>query len=140
MSEPFPFVLISLMDAWDVMFGCSTQHLMDQLKVHITRKSWFRAPYFDSPSSDGADYNNVSGEFNFGGESIFSGDFIFSSGSTDGDSECVDVDIVNDGDLEATEFFTFAMFPKDSAVNVCVPSADVYIEDEDGKCIYFVFG
>ena len=46
--EPFPFVLISLMDAWDVMFGCSTQHSMDQLKVHITRKSWVRALYLTS--------------------------------------------------------------------------------------------
>jgi len=63
---------------------------------------------------------------------------MFSSGFADRHSECVDVDIVNDGDLEATEFFTFAMFPKDSAVNVCVSAADVYIEDEDGKCIYFV--
>ena len=73
-----------------------------------------------SCSSDGDDYNSVSGEF------------IFSSGSTDGDSECVDIGIVNDDVLEATELFTLSLFSNDSAVDVCVQTADVYIDDEDG--------
>ena len=111
------------MDAWDVMFGCSTQHLMDQLKVRTYQKGElgqiiiFRA----SPSSDGDDYNRISGQF------------IFSSGSTDGNSECVDVGILNDDVLEATEFFTFALSFNDLAVDTDIPAADVYIEDEDSK-------
>ena len=79
-------------------------------------------PYLlEFPSSDGVDYYSVSGEF------------VFSAGSTDGDSECVDVGIINDDVLEATEFFTFALSTNDSAVDLCVPDADVYIIDEDGK-------
>jgi len=73
-----------------------------------------------SPSSGGDDYFSVSGEF------------IFSSGSTEGDSECVNVDIVNDEALEVTEVFTFALFCYDSAVDLLAPVADVYIEDKDG--------
>ena len=100
---------------------------MDQPKVHITINNWARAlplPFGISCSSDGDDYYSVSGEF------------IFSSGSTDGDSECVDVGIINDDVLELREFFTFALSSNDSAVDLCVPEADVYIIDEDGKCIY----
>ena len=120
--KPFPFVLISLMDAWDVMFGCSTQHSMDQLKVHIMMSKVTRSQHVQLafPSSDGNDYNSVSGEF------------IFSSGSTDRDSECADVGIINDDVLETTEFFTFVLFSNDSAVGLLAPVADVYIDDEDG--------
>ena len=112
------------MDAWDGMFGFSTQHLMDQLKVHIARKSWVRPLNFilrTSLSSGGVDYMSVSGEL------------IFSLGSTDGDNECVDIGIVKDDAVEVTEFFTFALFCTDSAVETFVPAADVYIVDEDGK-------
>ena len=73
------------------------------------------------PSSDGVDYYSVSGEF------------VFSAGSTDGDSECVDVAIINDDVLEVTELFTFALFSNDSAVDLLIPRADVYIIDEDGQ-------
>ena len=89
---------------------------MPSLHKESTDSLIFRA----SPSSGGDDYFSVSGEF------------IFSSGSTDGDSECVDVDIVNDEALEVTEVFTFALFSYDSAVDLLAPVADVYIEDEDG--------
>ena len=73
------------------------------------------------PSSDGVDYYSVSGEF------------VFSAGSTDGDSECVDVAIINDDVLEVTELFTFALFSNDSAVDLLIPRTDVYIIDEDGQ-------
>ena len=79
--------------------------------------------------SDGDDYYNVTGQF------------IFSSGSIAGDSECVDVGIINDDVLELREFFTFALCSEDSAVNLCIQSADVYIDDEDGRfqhCMYCV--
>ena len=117
---PHPFVLVLLMDAWVRIFGYSIQHLMEQLKVCVMH-SEVAASHECYFLSDGNDYDSISGEF------------IFSSDSVDGDTECIDVNIINDNVLETGEFFTVLLCSNHTAVNICVPSADVYIEDEDGE-------
>ena len=119
---PHPFVLVLLMDAWVRIFGYSIQHLIEQLKVCVMHSEVAacvaRECYL---LSDGNDYDSISGEF------------IFSSDSVDGDTECIDVNIINNNVLETGEFFTVLLCSNHTAVNICVPSADVYIEDEDGE-------
>ena len=64
-----------------------------------------------------------------------SGNFIFSSGSVANENECVDVNIINNTVLELKEVFYFDLCAKDSDVDICNQSADVYIIDDD--CKYF---
>ena len=116
------FVLVLLRDAWVRIFGYNIQHSVEQLKVCVIHSEVAACAACGCYSlSDGNDYDSVSGKF------------IFSSGSVDGDAECIDVDIINDDILEAKEFFTIVLCSNHSAVNICVPSAEVCIEDEDGE-------
>ena len=79
--------------------------------------------YLWFPIADGEDYYNVSGNF------------IFSSGSLPNENECVNVNIINNTVLERKEMFYFDLCAKDSDVDICNQSAEVYIIDDD--CKYF---
>ena len=98
---------------------------MEQLKVHTVKVKLTVSVTRFSFCSDGADYYNATGEL------------IFSAGSTAGDSECVDVGIINDEVFELREFFYFALYTEGStAVILRNDIALVNIDDEDGRFQY----
>ena len=81
---------------------------------------------------DESDYGSTSGELTF--EASF-GDL-----SGVGDSECVDIVIVNNYIKEYDESFVFAICSGgDDDVEICEREANVLIDDEDSKSSKFIF-
>ena len=81
---------------------------------------------------DESDYESSSGELTF--------EASFGNLSEVGDSECVDVVIVNNDIKEYNESFVFAICSGgDDDVEICEREANVLIIDEDSKSAKFIF-